>query len=306
MKKKSILLLLLLAAVTLSSCNIFDVVHGAQKFKKYEDAKNMEFSEVDEFYIGRQILATFFGKREPVFNRKLSSYLNSVGQTLVAVSQRPDIWAGYRFIAFNSPEMAAYSIPGGFILVSTGLLARCQNEDQLAAVLGHELAHARWRHPLEALKEKMVAQRRADLVAFMASRSGNSLVQIFSIAAIINWENQLSRYSRTQELEADAYSCWLMMMAGYDPLQMISVLRKIPGGRSDYSKYHPSVDRRLQVVRREIARYKTIPPMLEARKTRYRQEVLSLLGNLNKDDTPDKDRDDDDKGGDKDDDKDDN
>ena len=150
------------------------------------------------------------------------------------------------------------------------MLKKCANEDQLAAVLGHELGHTRWRHPLAALKKQMVTRAKQDMVGFFASRSGNNLVKIFAIAGIINWEHQLNRYSRTQELEADTYSCWLMLKAGYNPYQMLKVLRKIPGGRSAYSKYHPSVNRRIRAVRKEIGRYKTIPPFKQARRIRFK------------------------------------
>lgn len=282
MKKTTPLFCILVSfsALLVSGCDLVDVVQGVQKVKKYQDARNMEFSEVDEYYIGRQILATFLAKRDPLFDRKLTDYLNSVGQTLAAVSQRPDIWAGYRFIVYHSPYMGAYSLPGGFMLISTGMLRRCENEDQLAAVLGHELGHARWRHPLEALKEKMVTRSKQEMIGFFASRSGNNLVKIFAVAGIINWENQLNRYSRTQELEADVYSCWMMMKAGYNPYQMIRILKKIPGGQSAYSKYHPSVTRRLRAVRKEISRYQWISPFKKARQRRYVRRVLNYLDEL--------------------------
>ena len=275
-----ILTLLSLSGLFFSSCDAIDVIQGIGKIKKYRDAKNVEFSEVDEYFIGRKILASFLAKRQPSFDRKLSDYLNAVGQTLVVVSQRPDIWNGYRFIAYRSPYMGAYSLPGGYILISTGMLRKCSNEDQLAAVLGHELGHARWRHPLEAVKKKMVTRAKQDMVAFFASRSKSGMVQLFAVAGIINWENQLNRYSRTQELEADVYSCWLMMKAGYNPYQMLKMLRKIPGGRSRYSKYHPSINRRIQVVRKEIGRYKGVPVFLKSREDRYKREVIDHLNNL--------------------------
>jgi len=279
MKKLSriVLTLVLLSSLFLAACNLFDVVEGVKKVKRLSDVKNMEFSEADGFYIGRKILANFFNSRKPLFDRHLSDYVNGVGQTLAAVSQRPDVWAGYRFIVYRSSGLGAYCMPGGFVLVSTGLLKTCSSEDQLAAVLGHELGHARYRHPLEALKDKMVARAKQDLVAFIGSRSKSGLIKLFSIAAIINWENQLCNYSKTQELEADVYSTWLMRSAGYSPLEMLSILKKIPGGRSKYSRLHPTIRQRLQAVKKEISRYKKMPPRSRKRVAKYKKEVISYL-----------------------------
>lgn len=264
--------------------NIIDttetIAQGADKISKYQDAKNIRFSEADEYYIGRRIMANFFASYQPLFDRQLTDYISQVGQTLAQVSKRPDVWEGYRFIVYKSAGISAYCMPGGFVLISTGLLQLCDNEDQLAAVIGHELGHARWRHPLEALKKKMESDAKNDLVGFLANRSGSGMLKIFSAAAMINWEKQMSSYSRTQELEADAYSCWLMMKAGYHPWEMIRILKKLPKGKTAYSKNHPSVKRRLEVVRDEISRYPKIPPRSKARDARYKAQVLDYLASL--------------------------
>jgi predicted Zn-dependent protease len=285
MKKTHIISILLSLILGLAACgshsNIIQttdtIVTGADKIGKYQDAKNIRFSEADEYYIGRRVLANFFASYQPLFDRHLTDYISRVGQTMAQVSQRPDVWAGYRFIVYKSPGISAYCMPGGFVLVSTGMLQLCDNEDQLAAVIGHELGHARWRHPLEALKKKLEADAKNDLVSFMANRSGSGMLKIFSVAAMINWEKQMNSYSRTQELEADVYSCWLMMRAGYHPVEMTRVLKKLPGGRTQYSKNHPSVNRRLQVVREEISRYPKIPPRSADRDARYKSQVLDYL-----------------------------
>ena len=282
-----------------AACDIVDVVQGAHKVKRLQSARNMEFSEADGFYIGRQILANLFTKYRPIFDKKLTSYINKIGQTMAAVSKRPDVWKGYRFIVVDSNSLNAYSLPGGFIMLSRGLLQICDNEDQLAAVIGHELGHARWRHPLEALKKTIVKKRKQELVAFAANRSGSTLLKIFAGVAIVNWEHQLNSFSREQELEADEYSCWLMKNAGYNPRQMIKILRKIPRGRSYYCKLHPSVRKRIRTVKRRISKFRKTPPSSRVRTTRYKKMVLDYFanykgGNRRNDDVRDDDRDDED------------
>lgn len=284
MQKKLIVILALalLFGFGYTACDMFDIVEGANRVKRYRDAKNITFSEADGYYIGRRILAKYFAERKPVFDRQLTRYVNAVGHTLAAVSQRPDVWSGYRFIVFKGESMSAYCLPGGFILVSTGLLQICENEDQLAAVLGHELGHARWRHPLEALKKTIVKKRKQQLAAWGANMVGGRMgngVKLLSLVAIINWEKQLNNYSKLQELEADVYSCWLMLRAGYSPLDMLQILRKLPRGRSQYSRLHPSVERRIAAVKKEIARYPAIPLRSRSRQARYKKLVLDYLAN---------------------------
>ena len=282
-----------------AACDIVDVVQGAHKVKRLQSARNMEFSEADGFYIGRQILAKLFTKYRPIFDKKLTSYINKIGQTMAAVSKRPDVWKGYRFIVVDSNSLNAYSLPGGFIMLSRGLLQICDNEDQLAAVIGHELGHSRWRHPLEALKKTIIKKRKQELVAFAANRSGSTLLKIFAGVAIINWDRQLNSFSRVQELEADEYSCWLMKNAGYNPRQMIKILRKIPRGRSYYCKLHPSVSKRIRTVKRRISKFRKTPPSAKVRTIRYKKMVLDYFasnkgGNRRNDDIRDDDKDDED------------
>lgn len=288
MRTHKYLLLGLVSLLGLSGCGNFtlgDAIQGAGKIKRYADAKNIEFSEADEFYLGRKVLATVMADREIIWDKRLGEYLNGVGQTLAASSLRPDIWQGYRFVPYKSNGLGAYCLPGGFILISTGLLQVLDNEDQLAAVLGHELGHARWRHPVEAIKKKMQTQAKQELALFFASRSGSDLVKVLSIVAHIGWENQLNNYSKEQELEADQYACWLMMKTGYNPNEMVKTLKKLPRGKQQYSKLHPPVAKRLATVRAEIARYKELPAKAAARAARYKAEVLNRLAALDSADT---------------------
>ncbi len=276
-----------------TGCDAIDVFNGIQtvkKAKKLHKAKRINYSEADGYYIGRRIMASFFGRYEPIFDVKLTTYLNTVGRTLAAMSERPDVWGGYHFIAYKSPQIAAFSLPGGFVLLSTGILELIDNEDQLAAVIAHELGHARWRHALEALKKEAIKKARKDLTMQVAISSGRGFMVLGGLIAGVAWENRMNSYSRKQEFEADAYSCWLMMKAGYTPLEMLNILRKMPKGKSSYCKLHPPVSKRIQYVKYEIQRYKKMSPRRQARIDRYQKIVHGYLKrrNLDKVDYADK------------------
>jgi hypothetical protein len=80
----------------------------------------------------------------------LNEYVNKVGKALAANSERPDI--RWTFMVLEDPSVNAFSAPGGYVFVTTGLLRVVDNEAQLAGVLGHEIGHVTGRHALEAYK----------------------------------------------------------------------------------------------------------------------------------------------------------
>ncbi|HDL65299.1 MAG TPA: peptidase M48, partial [Proteobacteria bacterium] len=92
-----------------------------------------------EYYIGRAVAATVLKTYKPYQNKKATRYLNLVGQTLAAASDKPETYGGYHFMIMDSDEINAFSAPGGLIFVSRGMLRLCENEDDLAAVLAHEI-----------------------------------------------------------------------------------------------------------------------------------------------------------------------
>jgi hypothetical protein len=75
---------------------------------------------------------------------ELQAYVDKIGQRLVAVSDMPD--AEFTFTVIDAPEINAYATPGGFVYVNRGLIAYLNSEEQLAGVIGHEIAHVTARH----------------------------------------------------------------------------------------------------------------------------------------------------------------
>ena len=67
--------------------------------------------------------------------------MNEVGDTVARKSSRPNPFRGYHFAVLDTQELNAFACPGGTIFITRGLIQTCQNEDQLAAVLAHEVGH---------------------------------------------------------------------------------------------------------------------------------------------------------------------
>ncbi len=100
-----------------------------------------EITPEQEYYIGRSVAASILQDYPALDDRKANAYLNTLGQTLAMASDRPETFGGYHFLLLDTDEINAFAAPGGLILVSRGLVNCCRNEDELASVLAHEIAH---------------------------------------------------------------------------------------------------------------------------------------------------------------------
>ncbi len=220
MKKTSIRFLLALmavvVAVAMSGCEPKDMV-----------------STGDEIEIGRQAAAQVESKstvdRDPALNR----LVNDVGQTLLrTMSVRPGIT--YKFKVIRDPELNAFSLPGGWIYVQTGLIdATKGNVSQLAGVMAHEIGHVQARHAAQMIGRQQIAG-----VAIGVFTKGDT-AKIASIFANIN-ELQ---YSREEEYQADQLAVDYLLPTPYDPQGLINffnVLMKSEGSSSpEFLRSHP-------------------------------------------------------------------
>ena len=156
---------------------------------------------------------------------KTEAYLREVGGRLVAAVNDPR-WK-FSFQIVDQQEPNAFAIPGGGIYVSRGLLALVNREDELAGVLAHEIAHVTQRHSAR--------QQRKGILPGLLSLPGNVVGNVVgeNLGALINapidtvggaW---LSRYSRGQESESDRIGIRTAAQAGYDPVALADMLRRL-------------------------------------------------------------------------------
>lgn len=147
--------------------------------------------------------------RQRVRDAALDAYVRDVACRLAG-----DLCPDLRVYVMRTPAFNAMMAPNGMMQVWTGLLLRCRNEAQLAAVLGHEIAHYRQRH---ALKNWRAKRDTADLLTFLslglsAAGAGAAVRPVWTAA-----NAGLLAFSRDQEREADAIGLELMVRAGYAP-----------------------------------------------------------------------------------------
>ena len=173
------------------------------------------------------------------------SYVEGTGE---AIARRlGDSFFDYHFFVVRSASVNAFAVPGGYVYVHSGLLTRVQNDDELAAVLGHEIAHVHAHH-LARQQEATQLMNYATLLGVLLSALQPALGPLATAA---NAAVQLS-YTRGFEQEADYMGTRYMRAAGYDPRAMLDFLQKLaeerraaPTAVPPYLLSHPLTDERL-------------------------------------------------------------
>lgn len=165
-----------------------------------------------------------------------------------------------RLYVVRVPEFNATMAPNGMMQIWTGLLLRCSNEAQLAAVIGHELAHYTQRHAIERLR---AFRSGTDIAAFLGLGLAVAVGGLGMLATQLATVGGLMAYTRDQEREADAVGIELAAAAGYDPGQGGALWERLLGevardergdrGRGGFFASYPAIEERMEVIRRDTA-----------------------------------------------------
>lgn len=171
-----------------------------------------------------------------------------------------DVLRGYdwEFNLVNDNDANAWAMPGGKIVVYTGLLRITQNEAALANVLGHEISHAIFQHGNERMSQGLAAQGLGTglsiALANKPAATQNLFLQAFGIGTTVG---VLLPFSRRHELEADRFGMRWAAMAGYNPREAITLwqrMEKMSNGQKppEFLSTHPSEGTRIQQLKRYL------------------------------------------------------
>ncbi|MBT9313314.1 M48 family metallopeptidase [Leptothoe kymatousa] len=177
--------------------------------------------------VNRQLLSQSFRLYR---DEALTSYVDQIGQSLIPHSDRPDI--PYVFQVVEDDSINAFATMGGYVYITTGLLAAADNEAEVAGVLGHEVGHIAEKHALDQMRDVAIAQGVAG--AFGLSR--NQMVGI-AVDVALTLPN-----SRKDELVADDHGFITMGEAGYDQTGMATLMQKLDSGNNPPAMFstHPN------------------------------------------------------------------
>ncbi len=187
-------------------------------------------------------------------------YVSCVAEAII--EQLPEPWSSqaWEVAVFEDDSANAFALPGGKIGVHTGLLDVAKNQDQLATVMGHEVAHVLARHGAERVSQQVLAQ------------TGLQAAEVYSSSKISDEKKQqwlmlgvglgaqlgiLLPYSRTHESEADLYGLDLMARAGFNPDQSVDLWQNMDRASAGkrpptFLSTHPDPKKRIENLRQRL------------------------------------------------------
>ena len=182
-------------------------------------------------------------------------YVNNILNTLVLSSTQPYQYFGYKAVLLKNKDFNAYSLPGGIILINDGIFKYLENEDQLAAIIAHEIGHSEKNHGLaSADNQKLVDIGETASMLVVGSNVSNAYAAVGSIKALgMTYEAVKNGYDVDQEAEADKIAIDLMSKSGYDAAEFSNVLRILQKTVNDYGGGNYPKDR-LERLNKELSK----------------------------------------------------
>ena len=182
-------------------------------------------NNTDEARLGRAIMQDIRNSGQVVEDPLVTEYLNDVGSRIAA--QTNEGQHSFSFFAVQDERINAFALPGGYIGIHTGLLEATRNEDELAGVLAHEVAHVTQRHIARAIHANSrqsiltTAMMLGAIIVAAAGGSGDAVQGAMAVAQGTAMQQQIN-FTRSNEYEADRVGIAALADAGFDPYGMAS------------------------------------------------------------------------------------
>lgn len=187
---------------------------------------------------------------DPAINRYVDCIVSHISRVL------DDSTSKWNVTVFNENQANAFALPGGNIGVYKGLLAVAKTQSQLAAVIGHEIAHVLAGHANERLSTATTAQAGLTLLSAALNNDTKSQQLIMGVLGVGVQVGVLLPYSRVQEKEADLLGLDLMAKAGFDPRQAVALWHNMSkaGGKAppEFLSTHPSSSSRIKALQERM------------------------------------------------------
>lgn len=179
----------------------------------------------------------------------VTAYLHSKGQE--------NLIKGYNweFHLVNNKEANAWCMPGGKVVVYTGIMPIVQNETSLAVVMGHEIAHAIARHGNERMSQQLLVEAGGTALSVALANQPGTTQSIFNQVYGVGGQFGVLAYSRKHESEADHMGLIFMAMAGYNPSEAVGFWQRMAAAGSGSQKppvfmsTHPGDQQRIQQIK---------------------------------------------------------
>jgi len=266
-----------------------------------KDARK-DLTPENEYYVGRSVATNMLAKHDYKYLDAqgfeegrldgLTLYLNAVGTVVASAAlasprngDRPTPIGGWHFVAVESDVVNAFAAPGGWVFVTTAAIRLAKNEDQLAAVLAHEVAHVIRGHAIGSIKKSRwagVYKEALDSTVELDEQTLGNLTKVFDDAMDDMIDSVLVKgYSRDTEFEADRVGMEILAKAGYNPKALIAYLNNLARhqdtGGGGFSATHPKAADRIGRLKQQVGKYKKVN-VPAIRKQRFLAAVAELDG----------------------------
>lgn len=177
------------------------------------------FSEKEERAMGRKYAAELNKRLQLIADPQVRGFIERIGRRLEKASPRPDVACEYQVV--NTREVNAFAVPGGFIYVNRGLIDLAQSEDEVAAVVAHEIGHVIARHATRQISKQLLLQGILAGAVTAANAKSKKWADIAAVAGGIGTILAALKYSRNDEYHADALALQMLERAGYEPAGLV-------------------------------------------------------------------------------------
>jgi len=255
--------------IALSACvlTLASGVHAAEvRLPDIGSPADAVLSKNAEAQLGRAIMRQIRASGEVIEDPLVTEYVNEIGHRLAAQANAEGNH-DFSFFVIESPVINAFALPGGFIGVHTGLLEATRNEDELAGVLSHEVAHVTQRHiarRIHATQRQSIVSTAIMLGAILAGAAGagSDVLQGTMAVAQGTAAQQHINFTRANEYEADRVGISALAAAGFDPQGMASFFEVISRGTTpvearvpEFLRTHPVSSARIAEARGRARNY---------------------------------------------------
>jgi predicted Zn-dependent protease len=211
-------------------------------------------SQQQEVQMGQQEAQQVSAQLPMVQDAYIQNYVNTLGQRIASRTSRADL--NWQFQVVNSDVVNAFALPGGFVYVNRGVLARADNMSEVAGVLGHEIEHVVRRHSVKQMEQ---AQGANVGVGILCALTGVCQSGVAQAAINIGGTAVFAKFSRTDEVQADEGGFNNLIRAGINPRGMLSLFQKLlaeeQSGNSNVAAWfsdHPGTSDRIADIQRML------------------------------------------------------
>jgi predicted Zn-dependent protease len=253
MKKLFLLLTVTASALVLDSC-YKNPVTGRSSVNLVDEGTMRTMATQQYATFLSQNPAVTIGSRDAEMVQRVGSRLASAVESYFNQKGQASLISGYQweFHLVNNNEANAWCMPGGKVVVYSGLMPLVQNEAALAVVLGHEIAHAVSRHSNERMSQQLLTQMGGEALSVAVSSKPAQTQQLFNTVVGVGSTLGTLAYSRKQESEADHIGLIFMAIAGYNPNEAVPFWQRMAakGGAKppEILSTHPADATRIQQI----------------------------------------------------------